>query len=66
MMVILWVSVILRLGMKMADHCIPHVFLDEKTIHERMTFLFVETTTTNSDSMLLICALTSSTPSFSW
>jgi len=41
-MIIFRVSIILHLGMKMADHCIPYVFFYEKPIHERMIFLFVK------------------------
>ncbi len=58
---------ILCLNTEMIDHCILYIPFNKQTIWEWMIFLFAEITTIDSEYVVLIYALTISTPNlFFW
>jgi hypothetical protein len=50
--------------MEMIDHCILYILFNKWTIYEWIIFLSIETTTIDSEYVVLICALIRSIPNF--
>jgi hypothetical protein len=53
-MILLWIMVILHMGMKMIDHCISYILINEQKICKKIIFLFVEITTSGCEFGILI------------
>jgi hypothetical protein len=50
-MILLWIAVNMRMGMKITNHCILYMSFNEWTVHKRMIFLFAKATTINCENL---------------